>query len=110
MAFVESLAQRIRDSLARKKNVEEKKMFGGIGFLLNGNVLVDDLMESLIVLLGSEQSDEPLREANLSWFSITGQGTMKGWLVVSLGGVETDDQLSGWIRRAVRFAAGFGGR
>lgn len=40
MAFDESLAQRIRVAIARKKNIEEKKMFGGIGFLLNGNMLV----------------------------------------------------------------------
>ena len=40
MAFSESLAGRIRDALARKKNIEEKKMFGGVGFLFNGNMLV----------------------------------------------------------------------
>ena len=53
MAFSETLAQRIRDALARKKNIEEKKMFGGIGFLLNGNMLVGVWKDSLIVQVNS---------------------------------------------------------
>ena len=62
MAFDESLAARIRDALARKKGVEEKKMFGGVGFLLNGNMLVGVWKDSLIVRLGSDEGDEALRE------------------------------------------------
>ena len=103
MAFSEVLAERIRQQLARRKNLEEKKMFGGVGFLLNGNLLVGVRKDSLLVRLGPEQSDEALREAHVSEFSITGRGTMKGWVVVSLEGVETDDQLSVWIQRAVTF-------
>ena len=103
MAFDESLAARIRDALARKKGVEEKKMFSGLGFLLNGNLLVGVRKDSLLVRLGPEQSDEALKEAHVSEFQITGRGTMKGWLVVSLEGVQSDDQLKGWIQRAVKF-------
>jgi len=54
MAFDETLAARIRQALARRKNIEEK-MFGGIGFLLNGNLLVGVWKDSLIVRLGDEQ-------------------------------------------------------
>jgi TfoX/Sxy family transcriptional regulator of competence genes len=57
MAFSEALAEHIRQRLARRKNVEEKKMFGGIGFLLNGNMLVGVWKESLIVRLGPEEGD-----------------------------------------------------
>jgi TfoX/Sxy family transcriptional regulator of competence genes len=103
MAFSETLAARIRERLARRKNVEEKKMFGGIGLLPNGNLLVGVRKDSLLVRLGPDQSDEALKEANVSEFKITGRGTMKGWLVVSLEGVEGDEQLSAWIQRAVRF-------
>src|ERR1700730_1208918 len=103
MAFDETLADRIRQQLARRKNVEEKKMFGGIGFLLNGNLLVGVRKDSLLVRVGPEQSDEALDEAHVSEFKITGRGTMKGWLVVSLEGVEGDDQLKDWIERAVKF-------
>ena len=52
MAFSEALAQRIRQGLAQRKNIREKKMFGGIGFLLNGNLLVGVWKDSLIVRLG----------------------------------------------------------
>jgi hypothetical protein len=62
MAFDESLAARIRDALARKKGVEEKKMFSGLGFLLNGNLLVGVRKDSLLVRLGPEQSDERCRK------------------------------------------------
>ena len=55
MAFDETLAERIRQALARRKNVEEKKMFGGICFLLNGNMLVGVWKDSLIARLGPEQ-------------------------------------------------------
>ena len=62
MAFDETLAKRIRETLARKKDIEEKKMFGGVGFLLKGNMLVGVWKNSLIVRLGPEQGDEALLE------------------------------------------------
>lgn len=103
MAFSEALAERIRHALARRKNVEEKKMFGGIGFLLNGNLLVGVRKDSLLVRLGPEQSEEALKEAHVSEFKITGRGTMKGWVLVEPEGVQHDDQLQGWVQRAVKF-------
>ena len=103
MAFSEALAERIRHALARRKGIEEKKMFGGVGFLLDGNLLVGVRKDSLLVRLGPDQNDEALKEAHVSEFKITGRGTMKGWVVVSLEGVQHDDQLKGWIQRAVKF-------
>ncbi len=102
MAFSEALAERIRQALARRKNVEEKKMFGGIGFLLNGNLLVGVWKDSLIVRLGPDEGDEALWEPHVKEFDITGR-PMKGWVRVEPEGVEGDDQLSGWIQRAVKF-------
>src|SRR5207249_7873782 len=102
MAFSESLAARIRDALVRKRGVKEKKMFGGVGFLLNGNMLVGVWKDSLIVRLGSEEGDEALREPHVKEFDITGRA-MKGWVLVEPQGVEDDDQLKGWIQRATRF-------
>jgi hypothetical protein len=104
MAFDESLAARIRDALARKRGVEEKKLFGGVGFLLNGNILVGVWKDSLIVRLGPDEGDEALKEPNVKEFDITGRA-MSGWVLVEPGGVEEDDQLSGWIQRAVKFVA-----
>jgi hypothetical protein len=72
MAFDETLAARIRQALARRNGIEEKKMFGGIAFLLNGNMLVALGKKSLIVRLGSEQAEEALKEAHVKDFNLTG--------------------------------------
>ena len=78
-------------------------MFGGIGFLLNGNLLVAVRKDSLLVRLGPEQGEEALSEPHVSEFKITGRGTMTGWVVVGMNGVHDNDQLTGWIERATKF-------
>jgi len=102
MAFDENLAERIRQRLARRKNIEEKKMFGGVGFLLNGNLLVGVWKDSLIVRLGQDQGDEALLEPHVKVFDITGK-PMKNWVLVEPEGIKDDEQLNGWIQRAVKF-------
>ena len=102
MAFDESLAARIRDALARSKNVEEKKMFGGIGFLLDGNVLVGVWKDSLIARVGPDAYEDAKLEPHVGEFDITGK-PMTGWVMVEPEGVEGDDQLKDWIRRAEEF-------
>jgi TfoX/Sxy family transcriptional regulator of competence genes len=102
MAFNEALAERIRQRLARRKNVEQKKMFGGVGFLLNGNMLVGVWKDSLIVRLDSGEGAEALKEPHVREFDITGK-PMKGWVLVEPEGVEDDEQLSAWIQRAAKF-------
>jgi hypothetical protein len=96
MAFSEELAERIRQGLAWRKGIEEKKRFSGIGFLLNGNLLVGVRKDSLLVRLGPEEGDEALKEPHISEFNITWRA-MKGWVLVAPAVVEDDDQLSGWI-------------
>src|SRR6516162_2166148 len=109
MAFDEALAERIRQRLARRKNVEEKKMFGGVGFLLNGNLLVGVWKDSLCVRLGPDQAEEALKEPHVEEFDITGR-PMKGWVLVGPEGVEDDDQLKGWLQRAVKFVSKLPGK
>ena len=101
MAFDESLAARIRQHLARRKSVEEKKMFGGVGFLLHGNMLVGVWKDSLIVRLGPEEGEEALKERHVSEFDITGR-PMKGWVLVAPEGVEDAGQVKAWIQWAVK--------
>jgi hypothetical protein len=69
------------DQKARRKNVEEKKMFGGVGFLLNGNKLVGVWKDSLIVRLSPDNHDDALLETQVREFDITGN-PMKGWVLV----------------------------
>jgi len=102
MAFSEDLAQRIRHAMARHKTVEEKRMFGGVGFLLNGNLLVGVWKDSLCVRLGPEQAEEALPEPHVREFDITGR-PMKGWVLVEPEAVENDGQVKAWIQRAVKF-------
>jgi TfoX/Sxy family transcriptional regulator of competence genes len=102
MAFNEGLAERIRQGLARRKGIEAKKMFGGIGFLLDGNILVGVWKDSLIVRLGPDNHADALLEPHVKEFDITGR-PMKGWVMVGHEGVEDDEQLHGWIQRAVKF-------
>jgi hypothetical protein len=102
MAFNEALAERIRQRLGRRKGIEEKKMFGGIGFLLNGNMLVGVWKDSLIVRLGPDEGDAALREPDVRVFDITGR-PMKGWVLIEPAGVADDEQLGGWIDRAMKF-------
>ena len=102
MAYSDALAARIRQSLARRKGVEEKKMFGGVGFLLRGNLLVGVWKESLVVRLGEEEGEEALKEPHVKEFDITGR-PMKGWVMVEPEGVKDGEQVKAWIQRAIRF-------
>lgn len=102
MAFDESLAGGIRDVLAHRLDIEEKKMFGGLGFLLNGNMLVGVWKDSLIVRIGPDAYEDALREPHVKEFDITGK-PMKGWIMVEPEGVEQEDQLKNWIERATMF-------
>lgn len=76
MAFDESLAGRIRDALARKKSVQEKKMFGCICFFLNGNALAGVWKNALIARLGPDEGAAALREPNVREFDITGNDAL----------------------------------
>jgi hypothetical protein len=106
MAYSESLAERIRGILARRRGITEKKMFGGVGFLLNGNMLVGVWNTSLIVRLGPDNFDNVLRQPHVGKFDITGK-PMKGGVMVEPEGIEDDEQLSQWIGRAVKFVGNF---
>ena len=102
MAYSESLARRIRHLTTRRRGISDKKMFGGVCFLLHGNMLVGVWKDSLIARLGPEQGDEALREPYVQKMDITGR-PMKGWIMVEPDGVETDEQLNDWIQRAIEF-------
>ena len=102
MAFDQNLASRIRSILARKKGIEEKKMFGCVCFLLNGNALAGVWKDRLIARLGPDEGEAALREPHVRAFDITGK-PMRNWVAVEPEGVEDDDQLKAWIDRATTF-------
>ena len=104
MAYDEALADRIRKGFVRRKGIDEKKMFGGIGFLLNGNLCVGVWKNSLIVRLDPKSGAAALKEPGVRAFDITGR-PMKGWLLVDRDAIEDDDQLHDWMQRAAKYVA-----
>src|SRR5437588_12103405 len=104
MAFSEVLAARIREALARRRGVEEKRLFGCACFLLGGNVLVGVWGNSLIARVGPDAYEDALLDYHVREFDITGR-PMKGWVRVGPRGVEDDEQLNDWIRRALEFVS-----
>ena len=109
MAFDQSLAARIRDALARKKGIEEKKMFGCICFFLNGNALAGVWKDRLIARLGPDEGEAALREPHVRAFDITGR-PMRNWVAVEPEGIEDDERLKDWIQQATKFVGKLPGK
>ena len=104
MAYDEGLAQRVREALDERSDVTEKKMFGGLAFLLGGNMCVGVVGEDLLVRVGPGAYDEALREPHAREMDFTGR-PMKGLVFVAAGGLESDRVLQRWVDRGVRFAS-----
>jgi len=102
MAYSHSLADRVRQALRTHRAVTEKKLFGGVGFLLNGNLLVCVWQQSLIVRLGPDNATKALEQEFVREFDVTGR-PMKGWIMVDPDGLDTDRQLAEWIEQAIGF-------
>ena len=103
MAADEQLAERVRAALNAVDGVQEKRMFGGLSFLVNGNMAVGVHDSDLIVRLPPEQTDEALAEADVRIFDMTGR-PMTGWILVAPGATATEDGLGAWVTRGVDFA------
>ena len=102
MAYDLDLAERIRSELSGVAFVE-KKMFGGVGYLLNGNMACGVNQDNLIVRVGPGRYNELLERPHTKPFDMTGR-PMSGWLVVEPEGYRTKEQLSEWIKEGVEFA------
>ena len=102
MPFDETLATRIREALASRRNIEEKRMFGCICFFLNGNALAGVWKDRLIARVGPDEGEAALLEPHVRAFDIT-RRPMRNWVAVEPEGVEDDGQLKDWIERATKF-------
>jgi TfoX/Sxy family transcriptional regulator of competence genes len=103
MAYNEELAERIRAGLKLRRDVVEKKMFGGIGFLVNGNMVCGVNKQDLILRLSEDDFEKALKQPHVRIFDMTGR-PMKGWILVSSGGYKSDKALQGWIEKGIAFA------
>ena len=103
MAYDTKLAERIRSGLEGLPFVE-KKMFGGVGFLITGNMACGVNKDDLIVRVDPEEHGTLLKKPHVRPFDLTGK-PMKGWLVVEPDGCKTEKQLNTWIKKGVEFAS-----
>ena len=103
MAYSEELDTRIKKVAAGWKNTTDKKMFGGICHLVNGNMFCGVHKDWLVLRLGEETSREAMTAAHVRPFDITGK-PMKGWVMVAEEGYKNDEDLKGWLEKAKKFA------
>jgi hypothetical protein len=103
MAFDELLAERIRGRLGTKKGFTEKRMFGGIAFLLNANMCCGVHGDELIVRLDPERTDEALAGKHTRRFDLTGR-PMKGWILVGPEALRADAEMDQWLALATAYA------
>ena len=109
MAFDEKLAERIRKQLGKRKGLTEKKMFGGLAFLLNGNMCCGVQGQEMIVRLPAEQTEQALKSPHTRIFDLSGR-PMKGWILVQAKGLTTDEALKKWVQTGVKYASSLPGK
>jgi TfoX/Sxy family transcriptional regulator of competence genes len=104
MAYDEALAERIRELVRGERGIEERKMFGGLAFLLHGNMSVAASGRGgLLVRVDPEDSDALVRKPGVETMVMRGR-EMAGWLRVDVEAVRTKQQLASWVKRGVGYA------
>jgi TfoX/Sxy family transcriptional regulator of competence genes len=104
MAFDEGLAERIRDLLRSDQHITEKKMFGGLAFLLNGHMFVGIVGDTLMARVGPISYPEILRQQHIREMDFTGK-PMKGYIYVEPAGFDSDSALEHWVGLCAEFVA-----
>lgn len=96
MAVDQQLTRRVSEAFGEIASLEEKKMFGGIAFLINGNMACGILKENLIVRVGTEQYEKALSQPYVKQFDVIAR-PMRGWVMVEPPGYEHQDDLNKWV-------------
>jgi len=103
MAYDEDLANRIRELIASEDGYSEQKMFGGIGFMLNGNMCCGVHGDEMILRVGPEEGERALKQPNTRPFAMQGQRPMTGMVMVDKKAAEKDADFERWVGLAVKF-------
>ena len=103
MAYNENLAQKVQELMNDLPGFNAKKMFGGVGFMLQGNMACGVNKDDLVVRVGPQRYDEAMSKPFTRLFDITGR-PMKGWVMVDPKGFASDDDLKYWVQLGVDFA------
>ncbi len=104
MAYDESLGARVKEILLERPDIAERKMFGGLAFMLAGNMACCVTDRGLMVRVGPDGYAEALTLPHAGVMDITGR-PMRGWLLVGPTGLESPDSLTEWVERGAAFAA-----
>jgi TfoX/Sxy family transcriptional regulator of competence genes len=106
VAIDEKLATRIRAILTKERlgELSEKKMFGGLAFMLGDKMCVGVLQDQLVARLGPDQTKSALKKPHVSPMDFTGRA-LKGYVYVSWPGIKSDDALKTWIQQAITFTS-----
>lgn len=100
MAYDEKTAERVRQALADTKKLVEKKMFGGIAFMVNDKLCIGVDKDDLMIRCTTEMNDALLSKKGVRPFDLTGK-PMKGWLLVSPEGTKSKKEFDWWIQLAI---------
>jgi len=103
MAYDARLAERIRDLLDGTAGLEERRMFGGVAFLVKGHMACGIVKDDLMVRTGPEEYEKALQRPHARAMDFTGR-PMKGFLYVSPEGCATMASLRGWVELGLRYA------
>ena len=103
MAYDLKLAQRVRKLLGSAKGLSERQQFGGVAFLLRGNVACGIIGNELLVRVGQERHDEAIGSKDARPFSLTGRPS-KGWILVRQSGLKSPASLRKWVEMGLDFA------
>ncbi len=104
MAYDEGLTQRIREHLAEYGDVTERKMFGGLAFMVAGNMCCGVLQDQLMARVGKEYYAQALSAPHAREMDFTGR-SLKGFVYVAAAGIEDDAELAGWIGHCLDFVS-----
>jgi TfoX/Sxy family transcriptional regulator of competence genes len=103
MAFDDQLAQRVREVLAEVSDVSERRMFGGLAFLVGGHMACGIVGSDLMLRLGEAGADAALERAHVRPMDFTGR-PMRTMVYVAADGIVADSALKRWVERAVEYA------
>ena len=109
MAFDQDLALRVRRLLEKQDGISERKMFGGLAFLLKGKMFCGVLGHDLVARLGAEQVQTALKRPHIRPMDFTGR-PMKGYVYVAPEGLKTDRALETFLRRAKAYTSSLSGK
>jgi len=104
MAYDEGVAERLREAYSEILNVVEKKMFGGIAFMVDGHMSCGVVNDTLMVRVGPERYAEALARPYAREMNFTGR-PLKGFIYVNPGGFESDEALASWVSLSVDFVS-----